>query len=73
MAELDRKNEKDIIQIWGELKLINQKVDSLKDNDLFHVQKSIDGIYRFLWGLSGGLALMVLSQLPAAIRSIFLG
>jgi len=51
MEELDRKNELDIVQIRGDLKLIAQKVDSIKKNDLFHIQKSIDGINRVLWGV----------------------
>ena len=69
MVELDRKNELDIVQIRGDLKLIAQKVDSLKKNDLFHIQKSIDGINRVLWGVG----FLILGQLAVAIRSLFLG
>ena len=68
MVELDRKNELDIVQIRGDLKLIAQKVDSLKKNDLFHIQKSIDGINRVLWGVG----FLILGQLAVAIRSLFL-
>jgi len=69
MVELDRKNELDIVQIRGDLKLIAQKVDSLKKNDLFHIQKSIDGINRVLWGVG----FLILGQLAVAIRSLFVG
>ena len=69
MVELDRKNELDIVQIRGDLKLIAQKVDSLKKNDLFHIQKSIDGINRVLWGVG----FLILGQLAVGIRSLFLG
>jgi|TARA_R100001244_G_scaffold89890_1_gene68288 hypothetical protein len=69
MAELDRKNELDIVQIRGDLKLIAQKVDSLKKNDLFHIQKSIDGINKVLWGVG----FLILGQLAVAIRSLFVG
>tara|TARA_R100001086_G_scaffold162706_2_gene87695 strand:+ start:96 stop:305 length:210 start_codon:yes stop_codon:yes gene_type:complete len=69
MVELDRKNELDIVQIRGDLKLIAQKVDSIKKNDLFHIQKSIDGINKILWGVG----FLILGQLAVAVRSIFLG
>ena len=69
MVELDRKNELDIVQIRGDLKLISQKVDSIKKNDLFHIQKSIDGINRVLWGVG----FLLLGQLAVGIRSLFLG
>ncbi len=68
MVELDRKNELDIVQLRGDLKLIAQKVDSIKKNDLFHIQKSIDGINRVLWGVG----FLILGQLAVAIRSLFL-
>ena len=69
MVELDRKNELDIVQIRGDLKLISQKVDSIKKNDLFHIQKSIDGINRVLWGVG----FLILGQLAVGIRSLSLG
>ena len=69
MVELDRKNELDIVQLRGDLKLIAQKVDSIKKNDLFHIQKSIDGINRVLWGVG----FLILGQLAVAIRSLFVG
>ena len=69
MVDLDRKNELDIVQIRGDLKLISQKVDSLKKNDLFHLQKSIDGINKILWGVG----FLILGQLAVAVRSLFLG
>jgi hypothetical protein len=69
MAELDRKNELDIVQIRGDLKLIAQKVDSLKKNDLAHIQKSIDGINKVLWGVG----FLILGQLAVGVRSLFLG
>ena len=69
MEELDRKNELDIVQIRGDLKLIAQKVDSLKKNDLAHIQKSIDGINKVLWGVG----FLILGQLAVGVRSLFLG
>ena len=69
MNDLDRKNELDIVQIRGDLKLIAQKVDSIKKNDLAHIQRSIDGINKVLWGVG----FLILGQLTVAIRSLFLG
>ena len=69
MATLERQNELAIVQIRGDIKLIAQKVDDLKNNDLTHIQKSIDNINKILWG--GGF--LILSQLTVGIRSLFLG
>lgn len=67
MADLDRKNELDIVQIRGDLKLISQKVDALKNNDLHHIQKSIDGINKVLWAVG----FLILGQLAVGVRSLF--
>lgn len=66
---LDRKNELDIVQVRGDLKLISQKVDNLKTNDLHHIQLSINNINRILLGVG----LLILGQLFIAIRSILVG
>jgi hypothetical protein len=67
VADLDRKNELDIVQIRGDLKLISQKVDALKNNDLHHIQKSIDGINKVLWAVG----FLILGQLAVGVRSLF--
>ena len=69
MATLERQNELAIVQIRGDIKLIAQKVDDLKNNDLTHIQKSIDNINKILWGVG----VLILSQLTVGIRSLFLG
>ena len=69
MVDLDRKNELDIVQVRGDLKLIAQKDDALKKNDLYHIQKSIDGINRILWGVG----FLILGQLAVGVRSLFIG
>jgi hypothetical protein len=66
---LDRKNELDIVQVRGDLKLISQKVDNLKNNDLHHIQLSINNINRILLGVG----LLILGQLFIALRSILVG
>jgi|TARA_R110000824_G_scaffold387044_1_gene582180 hypothetical protein len=61
---LDRQNQIDIIQLRGELKLLSQKLDVIKSNDLHHIQKSIDMISKVLWGVG----FLILGQLVIAIR-----
>ena len=69
MAYLDRQNELDIVQIRGDLNLIAQKVEAIKNNDLHHIQKSIDNITRILWGVG----FLILGQIVVAIKSLLVG
>jgi hypothetical protein len=56
------ENEKDIIRIGGELKLINQKLD----NHIFHMSAKIDTIFKIVWTIS----FMILALLLRAVYSI---
>ena len=56
------ENEKDIIRIGGELKLINQKLD----NHIFHMSAKIDTIFKIVWTCS----FMILALLLRAVYSI---
>jgi len=69
MEDLDRKNELQIIEIRGELKLLGQKLDTIKSNDIAHLQKSIDGIQKVLWTVG----LLVLGHLGVAIKTALWG
>ena len=69
MADLDRQNELDIVQIRGDLNLIAQKVEAIKNNDLHHIQKSIDNITRILWVVG----FLILGQIVVAIKSLLVG
>ena len=51
-------NEK-FIEIDGKIKLIHQKIDTIQNNHLKHMQKDID---RILYGI-GALGILVLGQL----------
>ena len=62
--ETIRKNELELVAIRGEIKLLAQKVESLKTNDFRHLQISINNIYRILWGV----AFLVLGQLAVGLR-----
>ena len=59
------ENEKDIIRISGELKLINQKLD----NHVFHISSKIDTIFKIVWTIS----FMILGLLLKAVYSVMSG
>jgi hypothetical protein len=63
--QLDRKNQLDIVEIRGELKLLSEKLEVIKSNDLFHIQKAVDGINRILWAVG----LLLLGQVAFAIKT----
>lgn len=65
MADVEIKNQLDIVEIRGELKLLSQKLDVMKTNDLFHIQKAVDGINRILWAAG----ILLLGQLAFAIKT----
>ena len=69
MDELDRKNELQIIEIRGDLKLLGQKLDTIKSNDIAHLQKSIDGIQKVLWTVG----VLVLGHLGVAVKTALWG
>ena len=69
MEGLDRKNEIQIIEIRGELKLLVQQLQTLKNNDLYHLQKSVEGIQKVLWAVG----FLVLGQLGIAMRAALWG
>ena len=64
-----RKNELDILELRGDFKLLSQKLDTIKTNDLYHIQKAVDGVQRVLW--AGGL--LVLGHLGVAIKTALWG
>ena len=48
MGSPEHKNELEIVKIQGELRLLNGKLDTIKSNDLRHIQDSIDTINKIL-------------------------
>ena len=67
--DLSRKNELDITELRGEIKLLGQKIDTIKTNDLHHLQTSIDGVQKVLWTVG----VLVLGHLGVAIKSTLWG
>lgn len=64
MDSPEHKNELEIVKIQGELRLLNGKLDTIKSNDLRHIQDSIDTINKILWAVG----LVVLGQLGIAVK-----
>ena len=64
MADLQRKNELELVEIRGELKLLSEKIDVIKTNDLVHLKQSIDFITKLLWGVG----FLILGQLVVGMR-----
>ena len=62
--DLSRKNELELVSIKGELKLLSQKIDVLKTNDIYHLQKSLDTMSRRLWAIG----FLILVQIVVALR-----
>jgi hypothetical protein len=67
--DLGRKNELDILELRGELKLLGQKLDTIKTNDLYHIQKSVDWVHKILWAVG----FLVLGQLGIALQAALWG
>tara|TARA_R100000654_G_C2634579_1_gene120731 strand:+ start:395 stop:607 length:213 start_codon:yes stop_codon:yes gene_type:complete len=66
---LDRKNELELVKIQGELKVLSERIETIKSNDLFHLQKSLDLITKILWGVG----ILILGQLAIGIRLALFG
>ena len=64
-----RKNEMDILELRGEIKLLDQKLDTIKNNDLQHLQKAVDGIQRVIWAVG----CLGLGHLGVAIKTALWG
>ena len=45
MTTQSQKNQQDIIKLQGETKLIHQKIDTIKDNHLAHLDIKVNNIY----------------------------
>ena len=54
-----------IAEIVQQLKLLDFKIQVIKNNDLKHIQQRIDSIYKFLFLLGAG----IITQLLIAIRT----
>ena len=69
MEEANIKDKLAIVELRGEIKLLRQEVDTVKNNHIWHLQKSIDGINKILWTVG----FMVLAQFIWVIKTALLG
>jgi|TARA_R110000796_G_scaffold55675_1_gene129373 hypothetical protein len=67
--QIDIKNKLDIVELQGEIKLLRQEIDTVKNNHIWHLQKSIDGINKVLWTVG----FMVLAQFLWVIKTALMG
>jgi|TARA_R110002012_G_scaffold311415_1_gene520917 hypothetical protein len=61
---LERKNEIEIVKLQGDLRVLGEKLDTIKSNDLVHIQVAVDNIYKVLWAVG----IIVLGHLGMAVK-----
>ena len=49
MPTQSQKNAQEIIKLQGEVRLVNQKMDTLINNHLTHLETRINNINKILW------------------------
>ena len=59
----------EITEVKGDIKLVNQELDSIKTNHLTHIQKSITTINKILWTVG----IMIFAELVLLLRQLLLG
>ena len=69
MTNDEMQNKLEIIEMKGELKLLHQKIDTIKSNDLVHMEKAINGINKILWTVG----VMVFAQFIWLIKTVLMG
>ena len=60
----ERQNELELVKLIGEMKVLSERINVIKNNDLHHVQKSLDFITKILWGVG----FLVLGQVVIGLR-----
>ena len=54
------ENKEEILKIYGSIDLINQRIDTIENNHLKHIQKSIDRINWVMTAIGLGVLAQVL-------------
>ena len=62
-------NRESIIELQGEMKLIHNKIDTIENNHLKHIQ---DQVNRISWVIYT-IAILILGQVFMALRHLFFG
>jgi len=58
----------EVERIRGDIKLIQQSVDVIKDNHLVHLEKKVSGINRVLWTVG----ILIFTQLVLTIKTLLI-
>ncbi len=58
----------EVERIRGDIKLIQQSVDVIKDNHLVHLEKKVSGINRVLWTVG----ILIFTQLILTIKTLLI-
>jgi len=58
----------EVERIRGDIKLIQQSVDTIKDNHLVHLEKKVTGINRVLWTVG----ILIFTQLVITIKTLLM-
>ena len=58
----------EVERIRGDIKLIQQTVDTIKDNHLVHLEKKVSGINRVLWTVG----ILIFTQLVITIKTLLI-
>ena len=69
MEDANIKDKLAIVELRGEIKLLRQEVDTVKNNHIWHLQKSIDTINKVLWSVG----FMVWAQFIWVIKTALMG
>ena len=69
MNDKVQSNREEIIEIHGELKLINNEIKNIKQNHLAHLDYKISQIQKILWIVFAG----VIANLIHVIRTFMVG
>jgi len=65
----NQENKEAIIRLEGELKLVHQKIDTIENNHLAHMQKDIDRISKVLYTIG----FMILGQVLYTLTRALIG
>ncbi len=63
----DKSWEVEIEKINGDIKVINQQLDHIKNNHLWHIQRDVDRLNRLAWTIG----LLVFTNFIFIVRDVF--
>ena len=58
----------EVERVRGDINLIKQSVDTIKDNHLVHLEKKVTGINRVLWTVG----ILIFTQLVLTIKTLLI-